>query len=306
MKRTIALLTVFLMLIALCIPAGAAKLPDEELPSVRSVPAGVPASQQEWDVLRLTNAERMNAGLEPLTMFAAMQTATDIRALELIESFSHTRPDGTDCFTVFDEVGVNWSSVGENIAAGYPTAAAVVEGWMNSPGHRANILNTGFKHIGVGYTYSQNSDYGAYWVQLFCTGWSCHYSAFEILGEPDMSTPVDSLGLAGRFTCGEGDCWLPLTSAMCTGDTTQNGVRTLTFSCFGLTASVSCGGAQQLPGDVNGDGTVNVTDAVLALRRAMGIIELTDEQFLRADVNGDGNVDVTDALTIMRISMGLI
>ena len=305
MKRSIALFTLFLMLIVFCVPAGASRLPAEELPA-RSVPAEVPASQQEWEVLRIANAERMNEGLLPLTMFAAMQSATDIRALELIELFSHTRPDGTDCFTVFDEVGVNWSSVGENIAAGYQTPAAVMDGWMNSPGHRANILNAGFKHIGVGYTYSQNSDYGAYWVQLFCTGWGCSYSSFEILGEADMSTPVDSLGLAGKFTCGEGPCYMPLTAAMCTGDVTENGVRTLTFTCFGLTASVSFDGGAPLLGDVDGNGTVDISDAVLTMRCAMGLITLTPEQFARANVNGDGSVDISDALLIMRMAMGII
>ena len=304
MKKAFALLTAFLMLAALCAPAGAARLPGEELTAVRSVPAEVPASAQEWEVLRLVNVERMNEGLAPLTMFAAMQTATDIRALEIVESFSHTRPDGTDCFTVLDEVGVNWSSVGENIAAGQQTPAAVMNSWMNSPGHRANILTAGFRHIGVGYTYSQGSSYGAYWVQLFCTGWGCNYTSFEILGELDMTTSVDALGLAGRFNCGEGYCWMPLTSAMCTGDTTANGVRTVTFSCFGLTASISCGSALQA-GDVNGDGEIDITDALLTMRHAMGIITLTAEQLERADVNGDNGVDISDALLIMRIAMGM-
>lgn len=304
MKKVFAFLTVFFMLFALCVPAGAAALPAGEQYGLRSVPAEVPASAQEWEVLRLVNVERMNEGLAPLTMFAAMQTATDIRALEIVESFSHTRPDGTDCFTVFDEVGVNWSSVGENIAAGQQTPAAVMNSWMNSSGHRANILNSGFKHIGVGYTYSQGSAYGAYWVQLFCTGWGCNYTSFEILGELDMTSSVDALGLAGRFTCGEGACWMPLTSAMCTGDTTANGVRTVTFSCFGLTASISCGSA--LPaGDVNGDGVVDISDALLAMRYAMGIANLTADQLGRANVNGDNSVDISDALIIMRLAMGL-
>ena len=305
MKRIIALIALLFMIAVLCVPAGAAVRENDELPADIRVPAEVPASAFEWEVLRITNAERMNEGLLPLTMFPAMQTATDIRALEIVESFSHTRPDGTDCFTVFDEVGVSWSTVGENIAAGYSTPAAVMDGWMNSPGHRANILKSAFKHIGVGYTYSQGSDYGAYWVQLFCTGWNCSYSSFEILGDPDMSTSVDALGLAGRFTCGEGYCYMPLTSAMCIGDSTQNGVRTLTFRCFGLTASISCAGSSPLLGDVDGNGVVNSSDALLTMRYALGIIGLTPDQLLSADVNGDGSIDTTDALIILRTAMGV-
>ena len=305
MKKTIALFTLFFMLFAFCVPAGAAGLSGEALHAVRSVPDEVPASAQEWEVLRLANAERMNEGLLPLTMLPALQTATDTRALEIVQSFSHTRPDGTDCFTVLGEVGLSVSAAGENIAAGQQTPAAVMNAWMNSSGHRANILNSGFKHIGVGYTYNSSATYGAYWVQLFCTGWSCSYSAFEILGGIDMSTAVDGLGLAGRFTCGEGYCYMPLTSEMCTGDTTANGVRTVTFSCFGLTASVSCGSSAPLTGDVNGDGEVDISDALLAMRYAMGIAELTPDQLERADVNG-GGVDISDALLIMRYAMGLI
>lgn len=304
MKRSLAIITALIMCLALCLPAGAAMLQADAPLSVRGVPSEVPASAQEWEVLRLVNIERMNNGLLPLTMFSAMQTATDIRALELLQSFSHTRPDGTSCFTVFDEVGIEWSNVGENIAAGQQTPAAVMNSWMNSSGHRANILSPDFKHIGVGYTYSSGTQYGAYWVQLFCTGFNCHYTSFEILGEADMSTSVDGLELAGRFTCGEGYCYMPLTSAMCVGDSTANGVRTLTFSCFGLTATVSASSSLQL-GDVDGDGTVSISDALLAMRHAMGVISLPADRFERANIDGDGDVDISDAVSILRLAMGI-
>ena len=58
-------------------------------------------------------------------------------------------------------------TAGENIAAGYGNSSAVMNGWMNSPGHRSNILNAGFKRLGVGYVYIPNSEYGYYWVQIF-------------------------------------------------------------------------------------------------------------------------------------------
>ena len=306
MKRIAAFLTASLMLVLLCVPAAAKLQTAEPLITFREAPAEVPASEQEWEVLRIVNAERMNEGLDPLTMFSEMQTATDIRAQELIQELSHTRPDGSSCFTVLTEVGLSCSSAGENIAAGYQTPALVMNGWMNSPGHRSNILNAGFKHIGVGYTYSAGTTYGAYWVQLFCTGWSCGYSSFEILGEADMATPVDSLGLTGRFICGEGYCYMPLSAAMCTDDSTQNGVRTITFSCFGLTASISFGGGSPMPGDVDLNGVVDSADALYALRCALNIIELSETQLAAADVTGDGVCDSTDALMILRFALGLI
>lgn len=122
----------------------------------------LPYSDQEklTRVLELVNIERQKAGLNPLEYYHAGQSAADIRAAEIIESFSHTRPDGSSCFTVFDEFNINYRSVGENIAYGYPTPEAVVEGWMNSEGHRANILNASFTHLIVGYNNN-------YWVQLF-------------------------------------------------------------------------------------------------------------------------------------------
>lgn len=84
-----------------------------------------------------------------------------VRAEELEELFEHTRPDGSSCFTALDQAGINYRAAGENIAMGYRSPEAVVEGWMNSPGHRANILNGDFTHIGVGYAPDWN------WAQLF-------------------------------------------------------------------------------------------------------------------------------------------
>jgi uncharacterized protein YkwD len=88
-----------------------------------------------------------------------------VRAEELIQSFSHTRPDGTSCFTAFDEFGVDYRAAGENIAAGQKTPEDVVNSWMNSSGHRANILSENFTAIGVGVAEDVNGT--LYWVQMF-------------------------------------------------------------------------------------------------------------------------------------------
>ncbi len=113
-------------------------------------------------VIALVNQERAKEGLDALETNGAIAEAAQIRADELLTLFSHTRPDGRSCFTVLAEVGISYRAAGENIAMGYFTPESVVEGWMNSPGHRANILNGGFTTIGVGYNSSKRC-----WVQLF-------------------------------------------------------------------------------------------------------------------------------------------
>lgn len=87
-----------------------------------------------------------------------------MRAVEIVKSFSHTRPDGRDPFTAMKEAGVSYRAAGENIAMGQKTPQQVMEGWMNSDGHRQNILSDNFGRLGVGY-YVANGR--AYWVQMF-------------------------------------------------------------------------------------------------------------------------------------------
>lgn len=116
------------------------------------------------EVLRLVNIEREKNGLSPLEFDETLQQAAQVRAEELTVYYDHTRPDGSSCFTVLDDFNIPLSAAGENIAAGYYSPASVVEGWMNSPGHRANILGN-YKYLGVGVAYG--GDYGIYWTQLF-------------------------------------------------------------------------------------------------------------------------------------------
>ena len=92
----------------------------------------------------------------------AINEAAQVQVKEISTLFDHTRPDGTTCFTALDDAGIRYSTAGENIAVGYSTPEQVVNGWMNSEGHRANILNASFTTIGVGYDST-----GRYWVQLF-------------------------------------------------------------------------------------------------------------------------------------------
>ena len=124
------------------------------------------AEKYAAEVLQLVNEERAKAGLTPLKENKSLAAVAMIRAEELESSFSHTRPDGRDCFTALTDADIVYSSVGENIASGQATSKEVVEDWMSSDGHRANILSEDYTELGVGYYYSaKGSKY--YWVQLF-------------------------------------------------------------------------------------------------------------------------------------------
>ena len=122
------------------------------------------------EVLRLVNIERKKAGLSELTMTNTnLLKAAQRRANEIAVRYNppHTRLDGRSWSTVLAEYNVFWRATGENMAAGYQTPAEVVEGWMNSPGHRANILNENFNQIGIGYAYRYGTGYNHYWIQIF-------------------------------------------------------------------------------------------------------------------------------------------
>ena len=118
-------------------------------------------NEYEWEVLRLCNIERAKEGLNALSMIGTLQSCCDIREKELVTHTNHTRPNGEDWYTVIPD-DFEWTAQGENVAGGQSTPAAVVDAWMNSPGHRANILNPEYGYMGVGY----NSN-GKRWVQIF-------------------------------------------------------------------------------------------------------------------------------------------
>ena len=116
-------------------------------------------------LLALVNEEREKSGLSPLTLDSAATSAAQVRAQEIVTNFSHTRPNGSSFTTALNEAGVSYRSAGENIAYGQTSAAQVMNSWMNSSGHRANILSKNYTKIGIGhYEDASGTDY---WVQIF-------------------------------------------------------------------------------------------------------------------------------------------
>lgn len=119
-------------------------------------------------VLELVNAERAKNGLNALQLDSALSKVAEAHSKDMATRnfFSHTNPDGLSPFDRIKNAGISYRTAGENIAAGQKTPEQVVEGWMNSEGHRKNILNASFTKMGLGYV-KANSGYSTYWTQLF-------------------------------------------------------------------------------------------------------------------------------------------
>lgn len=161
--RTLALLV--------CILASACSVPSspgEDAPPPPPIPS-TPPSQTAAAIVELTNAERTRAGLAVLAANDRLTYAAQLQADQcarlgridhVLPEAQYPRPEDRIAAS-----GYAWRSYGENLAMGYRTAAAAMDGWMGSPGHRANILNAGFTEVGAGYA---TDDAGrAYYVQVF-------------------------------------------------------------------------------------------------------------------------------------------
>ena len=116
--------------------------------------------------IEIANQARRENGLTDLTYDGVLSSLAGTRAAEAAQSFSHTRPDGRSCFTILDDNAVAYMTCGENIAAGQTSEEEVMNAWLNSPGHRANILNGAFNKMGIAY-YDAGDEYGRYWVTIF-------------------------------------------------------------------------------------------------------------------------------------------
>ena len=118
----------------------------------------------ESEVIRLVNEVRRENGLKALTANWELSRVARSKSQDMLNKgyFSHTSPTYGTPFQMIKAFGLSFRTAGENIARGYPTPQAVVNGWMNSSGHRANILNASYTQIGVGYVAQGN-----YWTQMF-------------------------------------------------------------------------------------------------------------------------------------------
>ena len=142
--------------------------PDKISPSqIIKVPSSTEATTLEGQVVVLVNKERANVGLAPLKANWELSRVARYKSQDMIDKnyFSHTSPTYGSPFDMMKNFGIKYMSAGENIAYGQPTAASVMTGWMNSPGHKANILSKNYTEIGVGA--AKKADGTIYWTQQF-------------------------------------------------------------------------------------------------------------------------------------------
>lgn len=122
-------------------------------------------SNYEQRVAELVNVERQKNGLAPLTLDSAISNVARMKSKDMSDNnyFAHQSPTYGSAGDMLTQFGIRWSAWGENIASGQRTPEEVVNAWMNSEGHRANILSPNFSKIGVGYV----NDGRPYWTQMF-------------------------------------------------------------------------------------------------------------------------------------------
>ena len=149
MKSIVGMLTVCVMVLFFVQQAEAA--------STKTV-TGTCCYDEAYEVLEALNKQRDKNGMQKLTMDKDLLEAAMLRAAECVVMFEHERPNGEDCFTACEKM------YGENIAMGYRSASDVMDGWMNSPGHRGNILNSEYTSVGIGCINVKGTKY---WVQCF-------------------------------------------------------------------------------------------------------------------------------------------
>lgn len=146
------------------------KAANTPTPTATSVPTTTPGgllTAQEQQTLDLINGLRRDAGCSDLKVVGTLQNATAAHSADMAATgnFSHTGSDGSTLGTRATKYGYNWSALGENIAAGYTTPASVVNGWRNSSGHYANIINCKFQDTGL--SVKADSEGTLFWTQDF-------------------------------------------------------------------------------------------------------------------------------------------
>jgi len=224
------------------LPTATPTTPSGPAPS--PTPSPTPASDYETQVVQLINQERAAQGLPPLNIDSRLVQAARRHSQDMATNnfFSHYGSDGSSPGQRIREAGYNYVSAGETIAGGYPSPSSVVQGWMNSPPHRAILLGN-FVDVGVGYAYNSGSTYGHYWTADFASpsGWNPTPTPTSI---PPTATPAP-----------------PTPSPEECGDLSRDGV--VDQQDVQLAAESWRNAASGA--DLNGDGVVNIEDIMMVV-----------------------------------------
>ena len=156
--------------------------------------AGVAQADFESEVIELVNVEREARNLHPLSYNQELTVAARLHSQDMADQnyFNHTSLDGREFYERIIDAGYNYRNCGENIAAGYASPEAVVEGWMNSDGHRRNILDPDYCDIGVGYAAVAGNQYYHYWTQDFGRRAGLTACPEPVAAPPATETPANA------------------------------------------------------------------------------------------------------------------
>ncbi|MGA8241807.1 MAG: CAP domain-containing protein [Desulfobacterales bacterium] len=171
---------------------------------------GVAQADFESEVIELVNIERETRNLHPLSYNQELTVAARRHSQDMADQnyFSHTSQDGREFYERIADAGYDYQSCGENIAAGYASPEAVVEGWMNSDGHRRNILDPDYCDIGVGYAAVAGNQYYHYWTQDFGRRAGVTECSEPVAAPPATETPVLSGSSDAGGGGGGGGCFI--------------------------------------------------------------------------------------------------
>jgi uncharacterized protein YkwD len=151
------------LLSAALLPGTVASIAGAQTPEILVAQTNETVAEE---LLRLVNVERRRVNAKPLVLSPQLTAAAQRHSQDMAANrrMSHTGSDGSTMRSRIDDTQYRWSTIGENVAMGQPNAAAVMAAWVNSPGHRQNILNPAFTELGIGYATAANRPY---WTQVF-------------------------------------------------------------------------------------------------------------------------------------------
>jgi uncharacterized protein YkwD len=261
---------------------------------------------EEQTFVTLINNYRTQNGLGALTIDWEMQSSTDWMSNDMgVKAyFNHTDSLGRDPWTRMCSFGYCYNTwMGENIAAGYTTAAAVFAAWQASPGHNANMLGTHYVAMGVSRQFISGSPYGWYWTNDF----GGVQSGAAPAGGGSTSTPAPTASPTPSPTVAPTPSPTPVPTAVATpsptpaptpgpsDDPDHDGFITSRELFIGTDPMRSCG-VNAWPPDINGDGVTDTTD-VFMFRPVFGASQDYDARF---DLNADDKISLSDILTLAK------
>ncbi len=217
----------------------------------------------------LTNQFRQENGLPALQLAPVLLDLSAQRAEELSQTYGHNRPDGREWFSIIEDSTLDSNCyAAENVAAGYDTPQEVVQAWIDSPTHRKAMLGEPYQYIGIGVYYlpEDTNHYYMYWDMLLISS----QEPLEGARYPDSSTATSETAAATTVTTTQTEPVLP-----------------------------------RIVGDVNLDGLVDMSDAVLLQKIIMGQVHVNDAQQQNKDCYADGVLDNRDVVVLLQFLVHL-